>query len=74
MGVAYKAEDIKLKRTVALKFSAPELTSEKEAKEHFILEAQTASTFSIASISQQQKIYSVGLPLSLQYHRMLLPG
>jgi len=43
MGVVYKAEDIKLKRTVALKFLPPALSSNQEAKERFIQEAQAAS-------------------------------
>jgi serine/threonine protein kinase len=43
MGVVYKAEDTKLKRTVALKFLPGELTQNKEAKERFFQEAQAAA-------------------------------
>ena len=43
MGEVYKAEDIKLKRTVALKFLPQYLTRNSEAKERFIQEGQTAS-------------------------------
>ncbi len=42
MGVVYKAKDIKLKRTVAIKFLPSELTRVGEAKERFIQEAQAA--------------------------------
>lgn len=43
MGVVYKAEDTKLKRTVVLKFLPKELTRDEEAKQRFIQEAQAAA-------------------------------
>lgn len=43
MGVVYKAEDTKLKRTIALKLLRPEYMSDPEFKQRFINEAQAAA-------------------------------
>jgi serine/threonine protein kinase/Tfp pilus assembly protein PilF len=43
MGVVYKAEDTRLKRTVALKFFNPQMLGTEEDRARFILEAQTAA-------------------------------
>jgi serine/threonine protein kinase/cytochrome c-type biogenesis protein CcmH/NrfG len=43
MGVVYKAEDTRLKRTVALKFLSAEHTLDDTAKSRFMQEAQAAS-------------------------------
>ena len=50
MGIVYKAEDIKLKRCIALKFLPPHLMSSPEFKERFLIEAQAAAALSHPNI------------------------
>jgi len=50
MGVVYRAEDLKLKRTVALKFLPEEFTRAPEARDRFLREAQAAAALDHTNI------------------------
>jgi len=50
MGTIYEAEDVKLRRTVAVKLLPPDLVRHPEARQRFVQEAQTASALDHANI------------------------
>lgn len=59
MGVVYKAEDLKLKRTVALKFLPKQLSIHGEERERFMLEAQAVSALNHPNICVVHEIDEV---------------
>ena len=60
MGVVYKAEDRKLERTVALKFLAPHLLRDEEARKRFHREAKAAAGLSHPNICTVHEISDEG--------------
>ncbi|MBD3385262.1 protein kinase [candidate division KSB1 bacterium] len=71
MGEVYKAEDINLKRFVALKFLPHRLTSDKEFRERFIIEAKSASSLqhnNICTIHEIDKSEDEKLFICMDYY------
>jgi serine/threonine-protein kinase len=56
MGVVYKARDLKLDRTVALKFLPPQLGADEKEKKRFIREAKTVSSLDHPNICTVHEI------------------
>jgi TolB-like protein/predicted Ser/Thr protein kinase len=60
MGVVYKAEDTKLRRTVALKFLPAAIALDPEAKKRFLREAQAAAILDNPNICPVHEIDEAG--------------
>ncbi len=77
MGIVYKAEDTRLKRLVALKFLTPSLTTDEDANERFIYEAQTASALdhpNICTIHEIDKSDDGHMFISMTYYDGIILG
>ena len=57
MGIVYKAEDIRLERTVALKVLAAHLLTDEDAKRRFEREAKAAKSAPQAALLAQADSY-----------------
>ncbi len=57
MGIAYRAQDLKLQRPVAVKVLPPEVTADSERRKRFLLEARAAARLPHPAIAQ---VYDVG--------------
>ena len=64
MGVVYKAEDIRLRRTVALKFLPRALESHETERARFLQEAQAASAFNHPNVCT---VYDIGAEGDTQF-------
>ncbi len=60
MGIVYRARDSRLGRQVAMKFIAPEISRDPEAKQRFLLEARTASSLDHPNICTIHDVSEMG--------------
>ncbi|MGE5795592.1 MAG: protein kinase domain-containing protein, partial [Ignavibacteria bacterium] len=60
MGIVYLAEDIKLKREVAIKFLPHHISADKEELKRFEIEAQAAASLNHPNITTIFSIEEVG--------------